>query len=109
MDTASIATFSDANAVRPDLIAMREKVSVEWIDEQDMFARVIMERQDGERFEATGDTSIPNDDLDQQEQKLNAKFAVLVNPILGVERTDQLITAISQIETLNDIKPLLAC
>jgi len=108
-DTASIETFSDANAVRPDLTAMREKVSVEWIDEQDMFARVIVERHDGERFEATGDTSIPNDDLDQQELKLTAKFAALVNPILGTDRADQLIAAVSQLETLDDIKPLLAC
>ncbi len=109
IDTASIESFSDAAAVRADLTAMREKVSVEWIEDHDMFARVIMERHDGARFEATGDTSVPNDDLDQQERKLTEKFAALVNPILGVERKDQIIAAVGQFESLDDIKPLLAC
>ncbi|MEJ2410789.1 MAG: MmgE/PrpD family protein [Novosphingobium sp.] len=109
VDTASIETFSDANAVRPDLTAMRDKVSVEWIEEHDMFARVIMESHDGERLAATGDTSVPSDDLDGQERKLTAKFAALVNPVLGVERTDQIISAVSRFESLDDIRPLLSC
>jgi 2-methylcitrate dehydratase PrpD len=109
IDTSSIAIFSDDNAVRSDVTAMRDKVSVEWIEAEDTFARVVMERHDGERFESTGDSSIPNVDLDQQELKLTAKFAALVNPILGVERMDQLIASVSQFESLDDIKPLLAC
>ncbi|RYE38639.1 MAG: MmgE/PrpD family protein, partial [Hyphomicrobiales bacterium] len=108
MDTANIETFSDANAVRPDLIALREKVSVEWIEDHDMFARVIVERQDGERFEATGDTSVPNDDLDDQELRLSEKFAALVTPIWGTDSTNGLIAAVSQIETLHCVEALLA-
>ncbi|WP_144095925.1 MmgE/PrpD family protein [Croceicoccus sediminis] len=108
IDTASIATFSDANAVRPDLVAMRDRVSVEWIDAPDTFARVIVKRRDGERFEATGDSSVASADLDEQEERLAAKFTALVGPILGNERTDRLIDTVSRFELLDDIAPLLA-
>lgn len=107
VDTADIASFSDANALRPDLVAMRRRVAVEWIEAEDTFARVVIEYDDGARLEATADSSIPSANLDQQEAKLTAKFAALVNPILGVGRANQVIATISEFESLQDVNALL--
>ena len=72
-DTFQEALFSDATARRPDLVALREKVSID----PTQIGRgcvVTVRLKDGRKLSRTGDVSQPLRDLAAQQAKLERKF-----------------------------------
>ena len=51
---------------------------------------------------------IPASDVTQQGKRLESKFAALVDPVLGSEKTARLIADIGRLDTLTRIGELLA-
>jgi 2-methylcitrate dehydratase PrpD len=82
-DTASIRLFTDALTARPDLVALRDRVTVVAHDRPRPETRVTVRTAAGEIFSAEANVAIPATDLDAQWQRLGAKFRALVEPVLG--------------------------
>ena len=108
-DTARLDTFSDANATRADLVALRDKVEVEqWPDGGRRETRVTLELDDGRTFEEIFDVAVPAADLDDQWQNLEAKFRSMVAPTLGAGATDRLIAACHDLDTVESVAEVTA-
>lgn len=82
-DTASIALFDDALTRRPDLVALRDRVSVLANERPRAETRVSVHTADGRVLESEANVAIPATDLDAQWQRLAEKFHVLAAPVLG--------------------------
>ncbi len=111
LDTASIETYSDANANRADIISLRDKVTVETHNKPDpQDSEVIIDMVDGRSFAQSANVGIPAGDLNAQWEKLMNKFHAIAGPVIGKGRAQELDTAISNLETLDnfaDLGPLL--
>lgn len=95
VDTAALASFSDATCTRPDLVRVRDRVTVSG-DEAlpDTAARVAVTLDDGRTLEATHDLLAPQA-LARLEARLQAKAASL----LGSTRADALRAAVAGLGT----------
>jgi 2-methylcitrate dehydratase PrpD len=94
-DTASLATYSDRRMADPDLIAMRDRVTI--VADQQLAATrsvVIVTTDNGRRLMAEDDTGRPADDLDQQQTRLAAKFLTLATPVVGQRRAEGIVEAV---------------
>lgn len=109
VDTGALESYSDANANDPRYIAAREqKLTLEPRSEVDrMGGIVIVDTTDGRTLTAEGDVGKPAADDAAQWEKLSAKFAALVNPLLGEARAGELRSAIAGLETAKDIRGLM--
>lgn len=90
-NTGAVETFTDAVANDPDLIDLRRLVEVEPVKiDRDARSRaeVTVELTDGRILHETHDVGVPATDLDDQEAKLSEKFAALVAPLIGAEKTE---------------------
>jgi 2-methylcitrate dehydratase PrpD len=81
-DTFQEALFSDATARRPDLAALRERVTID-PTQVGRGCVVTVQLTDGRTASRTGDVSQPLRDLDAQQAKLERKFRHLATPALG--------------------------
>ena len=71
------------------------------------FSEIELLLTDGSRFTAQHDAGIPASDVTQQGKRLEAKFAALVDPVLGTEKTARLIADIGRLDTLPHVRGLL--
>jgi len=112
LDTADIATFSDANANRDDLNQHRDKVTVEeWTDRTSNNAvEVVVKLKDGQEVSRIHDVAIAADNLDEQWQSLESKFTSLAKPVLGENKAGAFIGACHELErtTARDLVALTA-
>src|SRR6266446_3517203 len=101
VDTASLGAYSAENARDPELVRLRERVSIEW---QDSWPQTLSELEldlaDGRRVTARNDAGIPAPDIAAQGERLAAKFDALVKPLLGAPRTRELREMISDLDSL---------
>lgn len=109
VDTASPETYNDALTQRGDLCALRDRVVVRVMPSgwSLTLTEVDIEMTDGRVFKASHDTGVPADNLAEQGDRLNQKFAALAEPVLGHSRAIQLAAAIAEIESIADIGELL--
>jgi len=63
--------------------------------------------RDGSRLTAQHDSGVPANDVAQQGKRLKAKFAALVDPVLGTARTARLIDKIDRLDTLADVRGIM--
>jgi 2-methylcitrate dehydratase PrpD len=61
-----------------------------------------------QRGSAQHDSGVPAEDVTHQGQRLEAKFAALVDPVLGMERSARLIAGIGRLDTLGNVSGLIA-
>jgi 2-methylcitrate dehydratase PrpD len=101
VDTARLETYSETSAKDPALVALRDKVRVEfqsgWPHTR---AELKVVLADGRTLEAAHDSGVPEQDLGRQGARLGAKFIALAEPLLGTERTRALATALASLESL---------
>src|ERR1051325_2456675 len=87
VDTASLGAYSAATANDPALVALRQKVN---LDFQDGWAQAAAEIEvalsDGRVLRAAHDAGVPSADISAQGERLAAKFATLAEPVLGAAR-----------------------
>jgi 2-methylcitrate dehydratase PrpD len=108
-DTFQEALFSDATANRPDLVALRERVTID-PTQVGRGCVVTVRTTDGRTLARTGDVSQPLRDLEAQQAKLERKFRHLAGPALTEARADEVIGLCGRLETLPSLAPLIeAC
>jgi hypothetical protein len=71
------------------------------------FTEIELMLRDGSQLTAQHDAGVPADDVARQGARLEAKFAALVDPVLGLETTAHLIADIGRFDSLADVRGLL--
>lgn len=104
IDTGKIESYSDRAVNDPAVVALREKVGVELLDDwPSMQSEVIVVTQSGQRYACVYDAGISNADISDQGRRINQKFNRLVEPVLGSEQTGALLAAIYGLDGLLSI------
>ena len=106
-DTFEEQLFSDATARRPDLVALRERVSID-PTQTGRGCVVTVRLKDGRTVSRTGDVSQPLRDLAAQQAKLERKFRHLATAALGEAGADQAIALCRTLETQPNLGRLAA-
>lgn len=108
-DTARLDTYSDENVKTPALVELFQKVTVAEKDTLErMEAEVTIHTKDGVVHYEKYDAGIPAADLDAQWEKLVKKFRGCAEPVIGKEKTENIIETVRRMETLDDISTLTA-
>jgi len=108
IDTAALESYSDENARRPDLVALRRRVVVDPSNTgPHSGATVRVELKNGGSAEATRDVGVPADDLARQGARLTEKYLSLAVPALGAERAARLLESIEEIEAAEKLSLLI--
>jgi 2-methylcitrate dehydratase PrpD len=103
IDTARLDTYSAATATDPALVALREKVALDFQDDWPQAAAEIeVALGDGRVLRASHDAGIPCADIAGQGARLAAKFDALAGPVVGPARARELREMISGLDRLAD-------
>ena len=105
-DTFQEALFSDATACRPDLVALRDKVTID-PTQVGRGCVVTVLLKDGRTLSRTGDVSQPLRDLDAQQAKLERKFRHLATPALGPDGAAEVIDLCRSLERQPNVQRLI--
>jgi 2-methylcitrate dehydratase PrpD len=109
IDTSRLSTYSEAVAADPVLTGLRDKVSLDFrTGISTTFTEIELSLHNGSRFTAQHDAGVPTTDLAQQGERLEAKFAALVDPVFGTKTTARLIDGIGRLDQLPDVRGLCA-
>ncbi len=107
VDTASLVAYSAATATDPALVALRDKVALDFQDGWPQAAAEIeVALGDGRVLRASHDAGIPCADIAGQGERLAAKFAALAGPVVGPARARELREMISGLDRLADVGAL---
>jgi 2-methylcitrate dehydratase PrpD len=107
VDTASLGAYSAASASDPALIALRDKVALDFQDGWPQAAAEIeVALGDGRVLRASHDAGIPCADIAGQGERLAAKFDALAGPVVGPARARELREMISGLDQLGDVGAL---
>jgi 2-methylcitrate dehydratase PrpD len=108
VDTSRLSTFSEAVAADPVLVGLRDRVSLDFRSGiPNTFTVIVLSLRDGSRFTAQHDAGVPAADVARQGSRLEAKFAALVDPVLGSDKTAWLIADVGQLDSLRDVRGIL--
>ncbi len=106
-DTFQDGLFSDATARRPDLVALRERVTVD-PSQTGRGCTVTVRLKDGREVSRTGDVSQPLRDLEAQQAKLERKFRHLATAALGEAVVEVVISLCRTLEAEPNLDRLTA-
>ena len=103
IDTASLGAYSAATATDPALVALRDKVTLDFQDGWPQAAAEIeVALGDGRVLHASHDAGIPCTDIASQGERLAAKFDALAGPA----RARELREMIAGLDRLDDVGAL---
>ena len=102
-DTASIESYNDALTQRPDLQAMRDRITVVAHASPNPDSIVTITTKSGAAFRDAVNVAVPTRDLDAQWTKLERKFHALVDDRLGADNAAELATTIKHLESQQDL------
>ncbi|GGB40615.1 hypothetical protein GCM10011505_22630 [Tistrella bauzanensis] len=106
-DTSRDALYSDATAARPDLVALRDMVTVEPREASSAtLSEVEITLADGTVRRAAFDVGVPAPDLDRQWQRLSAKFLGLAGPVLGAAGAQAVLERVRGLDAGSDLADL---
>jgi 2-methylcitrate dehydratase PrpD len=109
VDTSRLSTYSAEVAADPVLIGLRDKVSLDFrTGIPNTFSEIELSLRDGSKFTARHDAGVPATDVAHQGKRLEAKFAALVDPVLGTHNAAHLIADIGRLDTLENIRGLVS-
>ncbi|WP_184476004.1 MmgE/PrpD family protein [Rhizorhapis suberifaciens] len=97
-NSSALETFSDEGAADPELVSMRQRVSVYGDMPAGGAVRVVVQTHDGARYEANHDTGVVEDDLLRQAKRIEAKFMSLAVPVLGADVARRLLSGVSRLD-----------
>lgn len=107
-DTSREQLFRDATALRADVAALRERVTVETrVGSSQTEAEVELHLSGGRMLKEACDTGVPEKDLRRQELALRRKFMTLTQPVLG-EAAQSLADLCLALDDVDDASALLA-
>lgn len=109
-DTAAPETYSDATAADPEVIALRDRVSVRTMPAgwSPTLTEIVVETAQGTRLTARYDTGVPAADVADQAQRIRAKFMSLVVPAIGRAKAEVLADRIENLEQESRVDDLVA-
>lgn len=108
-DTSDGAAFTDARMAAPDLVRLRDRVTV--VPEPGRAgtaSAVVVTTADGRRQEANDDTGRPAADLAAQGEALARKFRALAEPVIGTNAALSVLDAVSHLDQLDSVAELTA-
>ena len=107
VDTARLDSYSERIAADPSLVALRDKVSVEFERQwPHTLAEMRVILDDGRTVEARHDSGIPATDLAAQQERLEAKFMSLAEPVVGPSRAERLVACVAALDRLGSLDEL---
>jgi 2-methylcitrate dehydratase PrpD len=107
VDTASLGAYSAQTATDPALVALRERVAVDFQDGWPQAAAEIeVTLGDGHVLRADHDAGIPCADIRGQGERLAAKFGALAGPVVGSARARELREMVAGLDRLEDVGAL---
>ncbi|MGI8926583.1 MAG: MmgE/PrpD family protein [Tepidiformaceae bacterium] len=96
--------FTDAAVRRPDLAALRDRVTVDAAGADAERGTVVrLDLADGRTVTEAVNLDTPETDLERQWRRLEAKFRSLAQPKLGPGGTDEVIRAVASLENADDM------
>ena len=106
--TSALHVYSEEHAARPDLVAIRDKVT-SVIDDRYGYrgAGVTVHLTDGTVLHEDFDVAIPESDLLIQEAKLTEKFHSLAEPVIGRVNATTVVDLVLSLEAQPNISPLI--
>jgi 2-methylcitrate dehydratase PrpD len=108
VDTSRLSTYSEAVAADPVLVGLRDKVALDFRSGlPNTFSEIQLSLRDGAKFTARHDAGIPASDVARQGERLQAKFAALVDPVLGTDKAARLIGDIGRLDALPNVRGLM--
>jgi 2-methylcitrate dehydratase PrpD len=103
LDTASLEAYSVATATDPALVALRERVNLDFREDfPEAGAEIEVTLQDGRKASAKFDAGIPNGDIAAQGSRLAEKFDALAAPVVGAARARELREGVAGLDGLGD-------
>ena len=103
VDTASLGAYSAATATDPALVALRDKVTLDFqADWPQAAAEIEVALGDGRVLRAAHDAGIPCADIAGQGARLADKFDALAGPVVGPARARELREMIRGLDRLAD-------
>src|SRR5262249_26358116 len=101
IDTAGLDSYSAATANDPALMALRDKVALDfqpgW---PEAAAEITVPLRDGRVVAAGHDAGVPAADIAEQGEWLAAKFDALAAPVIGAARARELRAAVEGLDAL---------
>lgn len=108
VDTGRLSTYSEEVAADPVLVGLRNKVQFDFHrDMSSTLAELELQLTDGTRVTAQHDSGVPATDVSAQGRRLEEKFTSLVEPLLGTERCEALVTRIGGLDDLADVREIM--
>ncbi len=108
LDTASLDTYSERNAGDPALVALRDKIALDFRrDWPHTLAELEVTLADGRVLSARHDSGVPAREFAAQGRRLEAKFMSLASPVLGTRGAERLAAAVGAIDGLRSIGELM--
>lgn len=99
-DTSDLAIYNEVTAGNPALVALRDRVTVEIVENRPvMLTDLMVELNDGRTLSCTADAGIPTRDYETQGTRVVAKFKRLVSPVLGETTARSLLERLESIES----------
>ncbi len=108
-DTAHPDAFTDARITSSEVVGLRDRTTVE--PSSEMFgtrSRIDIRTRDGRELSETADVGTPASDLEQQWQRLTAKFIRLAALVLGEERAWTIHDRVRHLDELDDVAALFS-
>ena len=103
-NTGLIASFSDDKVQDPEIIAVRDKITVVPSAEMGMAeAEVVISMLDGSEHRLRLDVETPESDLDLQWSRLSAKFLDNATPVIGAANARSVVDRVRRLEACRDI------
>lgn len=108
IDTASLDSYSEERALDPALVALRDKVRIEFRpDLPHTVAELRVVLADGRVLEARHDSGVPAADVPAQGKQIDAKFISLAAPIIGDAQAQKLRDGVASLDRLASIGELM--
>ncbi|WP_441232046.1 MmgE/PrpD family protein [Tardiphaga sp. 215_C5_N2_1] len=98
-NTADERTFSDKNAVRPDLERLCDRIYVE-PSSMGTLSTVDVHLRDGRLLSESADVAVVERDLERQQSRIEAKFYRVTRDVLDPRRSKRIVDLISELETI---------
>ena len=108
-NTANDHLYTDATAQRPDVIALRDKISIQPRKAAShTLSEVVVRLRDGSELRQAHDVGIPMADLAAQGRMLRRKFDALAAPVIGEARAADVAERCGDLAGVSDVASLMA-
>ncbi len=108
VDTGSLGTYCTTNANDERYIKARDRIVLDLCENMTRTAAIVtLKMTDWRVLSSEADVGLPEPDADLQWKRLVAKFDALVIPVLGPDKTAELIAMVATLDNVNDIGALM--